>query len=152
MIMPRRYAYSYNREDYTGSFPNPEEALLEAVRNSEGLSSPPTEIYVGAISQADPQASDHAESIVNAMSRRAFIDYGDSAANYLRNLTPEQSADLELSIEQTLLGWLRKHNLMPTFVKFEGIREYPVTRPGGMPMSGPANGETREIGAAVGVE
>ena len=83
----RKFAYSYDREDYVGAYETPEDALSAAVDNSQHLSNPPTTIYVGTIVQADAQASDHAKTIINNMSQRAHVDYGDPAARYLKNVT-----------------------------------------------------------------
>ncbi|MGE5608851.1 MAG: hypothetical protein ACM359_06340 [Bacillota bacterium] len=143
----KRFAYSYDREDYTGSFSTPEDAVAAAVANAEGISSPPTEIFVGELTQADPQATDHAEQIVEAMNRRAHVDYGDAASRYLRNVTKEQVKDLDQSIAQAILGWLQRNELMPTFTKVRNIREYPVPYPGQTslrPASQPT--EVNEIG------
>ncbi len=125
-----KYAYSYDREDYTGSFDTPEEAVAEAVSRSEGLASPPTEVYVGILAEADPQTTDHAERIVDSMNRRAHVDYGDSAERYLKNVTKEQMAELDREVSKTIQAWLERNGLMPTFVKVQGIREYPIPVPG----------------------
>ena len=45
----RKFAYSYDREDYVGAYESAEEALAAAVENSQGLSNPPTTVYVGTI-------------------------------------------------------------------------------------------------------
>ena len=150
--MTRKFAYSYDREGYTGAFETPEAALAEAIENSESLTNPPTTVYVGILVEADPQAQDHAEAIVDRMSQRAHVDYGDPAARYLRNVTTAQVKELDLAIEQTILSWLKKNKLMPTFVRVEGIREYPVMLPGpGKVPSVPTN-EVQEIGVADGSE
>jgi hypothetical protein len=142
----KKYAYSYDREDYRGSFDTPEEAVAEAVREADGLACPPTEIYVGTIVEADPQATDHAERIVEAMNRRAHVDYGDAAERYLKKLTKAQVADLDKAIERAILDWLARHALTPTFVKVQGIREYPVPYPGFATASEPEASEVGEIG------
>jgi hypothetical protein len=121
-----RYAYSYDREDYMGSFATPEEAVEEARRNSEGVASPPMTIYVGEVVEADPQATDHAEQIVHAMRQRALVDIGDSARNYLKQVTPQQVKVLDEMLEQTVLAWLRRNGLMPKFVHVKRIQEYPI--------------------------
>jgi len=128
--MSARFAYSYDREDYVGAYDSAEDALAAAVANSETLSNPPTTIYVGTIVEADPQATDHAKTIVNNMSQRAHVDYGDPAARYLKNVTPAQVKELDEAMKTTILAWLQKHKLMPAFVRVEGIREYPVQFPG----------------------
>src|SRR4051812_10088038 len=126
----RKFAYSYDREDYIGAYETPEEALAAAVDSSQGLSNPPTTIYVGTIVQADPQATDHAKTIINNMSQRAHVDYGDPAARYLKNITPAQVKDLDQAIKGAIESWLQKYKLMPTFVRVEGIREFAVPFPG----------------------
>ena len=128
----RKFAYSYDREDYVGAFETAEEALGAAVENSQGLSNPPTTIFVGTIVQADPQAGDHAKTIINNMSQRAHVDYGDPAARYLKNVTPAQTKELDEALKGTIVNWLQKHKLMPTFVRVEGIREFSVPFPGSM--------------------
>jgi hypothetical protein len=141
-----KYAYSYDREDYTGSFDTPEAAFNAAVANCEGLSSPPTTIYIGTLVDPDPQATDHADRILEAMNRRAHVDYGSAAARYLRKVPPELVAELDEAIAQTILAWLRKHNLMPSFTCVRGIQEYPVRTPAGRRASASSHSEVREIG------
>ena len=128
--MTRKFAYSYDREDYVGAYETAEEALAAAVDNSQGLSNPPTTIFVGTIVQADPQAADHAKTIINNMSQRAHVDYGDPAARYLKNVTTAQAKELDEAIKVSIEGWLQKHKLTPTFVRVEGIREYAIPFPG----------------------
>ncbi len=145
--MPTKYAYSYDREDYTGTYDTPQQALQDAIRNAEGISSPPTTIYIGTIVEADPQATDHAERIIESMNRRAHVDIGDSAARYLKHVTPEQAKDLDKSIAQTIVAWLKRHNLMPTFVRIRGIQEYPVPYPGSSTMAvASGSSEVQDIG------
>src|SRR4051812_41044444 len=126
----RKFAYSYDREDYTGAYDSADDALAAAVSNSEGMSNPPTTIFVGTIVEADPQATDHAKTIINNMSQRAHVDYGDPAARYLKNVTPAQTKELDEALQVCITGWLQKHKLMPAFVRVEGIREFPIPFPG----------------------
>jgi hypothetical protein len=121
-----KYAYSYNREDYTGSYDSPERALNEAVRNAESLSNPPTEIYIGRIVTADPQADDHAAKIIEAMNRRAHVDFGEAAARYLKKVSKKQAQELDAMLEQTILQWLDRNKLMPTFSRITDVREHPI--------------------------
>jgi hypothetical protein len=144
----KRYAYSYDREDYSGSFASPEDAVAAAVNASEGLSSPPTTIYVGTVVDADPQAGDHARQIVDAMNRRAHVDYGEPAMRYLRSVTTKQVMDLDKLIEQAIRGWLQKNNLMPTFVKVTDIREYPVPYPAFIQSLRSEASEVQDIGVS----
>src|SRR5687767_314823 len=124
--MAAKFAYSFDREDYTGAYDTAEQALAAAVERSEGLSSPPTEIFVGQLVESDPQAHDHAQTLLHNMSNRAHVDFGEPARRYLKNIPGKLVRELDDALAQTLLAWLKKHNLMPTFVQVKGIREYPV--------------------------
>ena len=147
----RKFAYSYDREDYVGAYDTPEDALAAAVDNSQGLSNPPTTIYVGTIVQADAQAADHAKTIINNMSQRAHVDYGDPAARYLKNVSGAQVKELDEAIKGAIEGWLAKHKLTPTFVRVEGIREFPVTFPGPSALRGTDRvSEVQDIGVEPG--
>jgi len=147
--MGTRYAYSYDREDYIGAFDSPEQAFNAAVMRAEELSSPPTEIYVGTIVEADPQASDHAERIIESMNRRAHVEYGDSAARYLKKIPRELVQELDAAVEQTILAWLKKHNLMPTFIRVREIHERPVPFPGAGTTRRVENSEVQDLGPEV---
>jgi hypothetical protein len=121
--MNERYAYSYDREDYRGSYASPEEAFEAARMYSEGAA---TTIYVGVLVDADPQATDHAGPIIHAMRQRALVDIGDAARHYLKTVSSQQVKELDAALEQTILAWLRRNSLMPNFVRVQGIREFPV--------------------------
>jgi hypothetical protein len=129
--MANPYAYSYDREDFTGAFDTPEEAFRSAVEHSQGVSSPPTTVYIGQIQDADPQATDHAEQVIASMNQRAHVDFGRSAQKYLRNVTRAQVAELDGVLATAILGWLKQNSLMPHFCKVAAVREYPVDIPPG---------------------
>ena len=141
-----RYAYSYNREDYTGAYDTADRALDEAVRNAETMTNPPTEIYVGRIVTADPQATHHAEQIVDAMNRRAHVDFGADAARYLKKVNKKQIDELDKMLEQTILTWLDKNKLMPTFSRVTDVREHPIPFPQTGTRKPSDNGNGREVG------
>lgn len=142
--MKTKYAYSYDREDYTGSYDTPEAAFNDAVAKSEGLDSPPTTIYIGTIVEPDPQVADHAEGIIEAMNRRAHVDFGKSAADYLRRVSKDKVQQLDEALASAILDWLRKNNLMPNFVRISQVREFPVKTPAGI-RTAPTD-EVQEIG------
>jgi hypothetical protein len=144
-----KYAYSYDREDYTGSYDTPEDALADAIKRSEVLSNPPTEIYVGQIVQADPQADDHAAAVIEHMSQRAHVDFGEPARRYLKKLPRKLVKELDDALAATILDWLKRNNLMPTFVQVRGIREYPVPVPSSKVRRGKADpSEVYDLGSA----
>ena len=133
-----------------GHADTPEAAFNAAMKGAEELSSPPTEIYVGTIVEADPQAVDHAQRIVESMNRRAHVEYGDSAAKYLTNVTPEQVKELDAALAETILAWLKKHKLQPTFVQVRKIHERPVQFPGAATAKRSEEMETFDLGPESG--
>jgi hypothetical protein len=145
-VMAMKYAYSFDREDYIGAYDTTDQALNDAVRRAEELSNPPTEIYIGTIVEADPQATDHAEQIIDSMNRRAHVEYGASAARYLKNIPPQQVKELDDALAATILAWLKKHNLMPSFVRVREIHQRPVNYPGTGETPVVDQNEVQEIG------
>ena len=126
--MPARYAYSLNGENYIGAFDSREQALsaaLHAARDPSNLAQPQT-VFVARRVEADPHAAGHAKSVLREMAWQAHDEVGARAANYLNELQPEQLGELDRAIESVLYDWLRKHELLPTFFKVEGISEHPV--------------------------
>ena len=141
-----KFTYSYNREDYTGSYESAEHALDEAVRNAESMTNPPTEIYVGRIVTADPQATHHAERVIESMNRRAHVDFGEPAARYLKKVSKKQIDELDNMLQQTVLQWLDKNKLMPIFTRVTDVREHPMPFPRTNTGKPSDNGNGREVG------
>jgi hypothetical protein len=111
------YAYSYNREDFIGRFPTREAALREAIEHLPEQMDSPSDIYVGVIVDADPQATDHAERIIDSMARRAHVDIGEIAVDYLRHVTPAQKRELDDAVAAVITDWLHRHDLYPTHLR-----------------------------------
>ena len=145
-----RYVYSFDRETFTGSFPTRDAAYQAAVAKASGMENTPTEIFVGERIQADPQAAGHARAVFKEMIRRsrASAGAGEQAYSYLRNVTEQEEADLDASIERTITEWLTRHERLPTSFRVKGISEYPVPlMTGGEPMvHSPSNGEVHDLG------
>ena len=126
--MTDKFAYSYNGENYRGSFDGREEAFRRAMEYMGGLLTLPATIYVGRIVAADAHAKNLAPSVVREMASRARSRAGGPAgylaADYLSTVTPEQLRDLDASLEMSILGWLSKHGLAPTDFAVDSISEY----------------------------
>jgi hypothetical protein len=138
--MPARYAYSLNGENYSGSFAAREEALgaaLDAAADPMNLN-PPQTVFVGRRVEADPHASGHARTLLREMAWQAHDEVGAPASSYLNKLGEGAIRELDHAIEGVLSEWLRKHGLMPTYFKVEGISEHPV------PMPAPMNGQQQQ--------
>jgi hypothetical protein len=127
--MARKFTYSFDREDFVGSYNSAEEARQAAVCCAEGLSNPPTEIYIGQLGESDPQVTDHAGAVIAAMNARARGKFGEQARNYLHPVSAEQIRELDNALAETISAWLRRQNLMPTFRMVCGVREYQLLSP-----------------------
>jgi len=148
--MPARFAYSLNGENYTGTFASRDLALaaaLHAAQDPMNLA-PPQTIYVGRRAEADPHAAGHAKTILREMAWQAHDEVGASATNYLNKLSDEAIRELDLSLEQVLYDWLRKHELLPTYFKVEGISEHPVPSGPSIGMKTTGQREVNQVGQA----
>lgn len=123
-----RYAYSFDRETFTGQFATRSEALNEGIAKARQLSDPPSEIYVALKISGDPQAVGHAQSVLQKMFDRARAA-SDNAARYLQDVSEQSEAELDAMLEQTILAWLKKHDRMPSFYTVEAISEHPLPTP-----------------------
>jgi len=126
MAVKGTYAYSLDRETFTGVFATREEAFRAGCYAAERLHANLTEIYVGQRVAGDPQADLHAWELIRCMRDRARAAAGDDAAGYLGHVTAEQAKDLEGAIESAILRWLANYKLGPAFFRIEAVSEHPV--------------------------
>ena len=124
--MKGTFAYSLDRETYTGVFNTRDEAFHAGCYAAERLHANITEIYVGQRVAGDPQADLHAWELIKSMRDRARAAADDDAAGYLKNITNEQAKDLDGAIEATILRWLGNYKVGPAFFRIEAVSEHPV--------------------------
>jgi len=120
------FAYSLDRETFTGIFNTREEAFHAGCYAAERLHANITEVYVGQRVAGDPQADLHAWELIKSMRDRARAGVGDDAAGYLGHVSESQAKDLDGAIEAALLRWLTNYKLMPSFFRIEAVSEHPV--------------------------
>ena len=120
------YAYSLDRESFTGIFETRQQAFEAGIAAAERLQSNATEIYVGQRVAGDPQANLHAWELIRSMKQRARETAGDDATSYLSNITEDQFRDLDGAIEATVSRWLANYKLQPTFFRIEAVSEHPL--------------------------
>jgi len=121
------YAYSLDRESYTGVFATRDEAVRAGCAAADRLHSQVTEVYVGQRVAGDPQADLHAWEVVKSMRERARTAAGDDAMGYLAHVSSEQARDLDGALEATILRWLANHKLGPTFHRIEAVSEHAIS-------------------------
>jgi hypothetical protein len=124
--MAAQYSFSLNGEHFRGSYSTREEALADAIAAARRGADSPQSVYVGRRVLADPKASGHARMVLSNMAARAREEFGDAGSSYLTQLPKQQVESLDESLEKTILAWLERNNLTPTFFKVEAIGQYPV--------------------------
>jgi hypothetical protein len=120
------YAYSLDRETFTGVFNTREEAFHAGCYAAERLHANITEVYVGQRVGGDAQADLHAWELIKCMRDRARAAVGDDAAGYLAHVSNEQVKDLDGAVEATIQRWLANYKLGPGFFRIEAVSEHPV--------------------------
>ena len=124
--MKGTYAYSLDRESFSGVFSSRQEAFQAGVKAADRLNAQVNEIYVGQRVAGDPQADMHSWEIIKCMRDRARAMAGDQANGFLANVTEQQAADLDGAIEAVVTRWLNNYKLAPTFFRIEAISEHAV--------------------------
>jgi hypothetical protein len=140
-----------NGENYTGSYAAREEALsaaLDAATDPLNLN-PPQTLFVGRRVEADPHASGHARTVLREMAWQAHDEVGAPASNYLNKLGDETIRELDGAIERVLYDWLRRHELLPTYFRIEGISEHPVPTPTSVNGERSESDEVHQVGQIV---
>ncbi|MEO6436415.1 MAG: hypothetical protein ABIP55_11750 [Tepidisphaeraceae bacterium] len=122
--MKGTYAYSLDRESYTGIYNSREEAFRAGCVAADRLHAQLNEIYVGQRVAGDPQADLHAWEVIKSMRDRARSAAGDDATGYLKSVTAEQARDLDGAIESAILRWLANHKVGPAFHRIESVSEH----------------------------
>jgi hypothetical protein len=121
-----KFAYSFDRETFTGSYDSRNQALAAALEHARKLGDGLSTVYVAVRVPGDPQASDHAETVIKCMARRAHQHVGDAAGGYLKRINDQQEAELDDALRDAILAWLTKHELGPTFFQIKSVSEHQI--------------------------
>jgi len=106
----------------------------------------PQTIFVARRVEADPHATGHAKTILHEMAWQAHDEVGAPARNYLTQLPEAKIKDLDSAVAGVIYDWLRRHELLPTYFRVEGISEHPVPAPPSMNGKHVDAREVHEIG------
>ena len=120
------YAYSFDRDVYTGSFDTRDAALNAALERVKWLPAPITTVYTAHVTSGDPLASGHAKVVVDRMTRAARERHGDDAQGYLKVVSPKQLHELDVSLETVIKSWLARNGLGPSFNTAQNVCEHAV--------------------------
>lgn len=124
--MTGKFAYSLDRETFSGAYDSRQQALDAAMTAVKSLPETPAEgVFVGQWSEPDVQSDDHAEAVVDAM-RDRWRANGSSEEKFLEKPTEQQLADLDYELARTIRGWLAKHNLLPRPTKVRAVSQHAI--------------------------
>jgi hypothetical protein len=143
--MVGKFTYSLNGSEYTGQFDTrgaAESAAIEAARRSPAA---PATVYVGRMVGPDTMAAGHARAVLSHMTARAREQAADDGDGYLANVSKSQIEELDAALENSILGWLAKHELLPTYFRVESISEHTVPIATSKKNS-PGEGEVYDLG------
>jgi hypothetical protein len=141
------YAYSLDGQRYIGSFETREQALTVALDAAKQRENPPETVFVGRSIPVNAKASGHARMIISNMAARAREEAGDAGDDYLQQVSKPQIEELDQALENTVLGWLTKHHMLPKFFRVESISEYAVPIVPRTATSG-GNNEVHDLGVS----
>jgi hypothetical protein len=113
------YCYSYDGELYQGEFDNPLAAAAEVFEGEPHRES----VHVGESVHAPTTDYVSADWIIDDISCRASDEVGEVADDWLRSLS--KNADAKVELEKLVADFIDKHE-RPTFWKVENVRQ--VTR------------------------
>jgi hypothetical protein len=122
------FCFSLDRENFTGEFSTREEAKTAGLNAAAGSSAAVDAVYVAKRQPINPQADHHADRVVADMVERMRIKNREE--NFLEEVTEQQLADLDASLEHAIVQWLGRHQLGPA-PRLISLSEYPVTNPKG---------------------
>ena len=127
--MSAKFAYSLNGENFVGSFASREEAKSAALAKSCGMVDPPVSVFVGKMFDGDPQATGHADEVIDSIRRRVCEADGADAGRLFGRLADSQVRDLDGALARAITAWMDKNNLMPAPKKMAAISEHTVPMP-----------------------
>jgi len=140
------YSYSLDRQVWTGRFSSRKEAAEAAIARAVNEATPPETVYVGQRIEPDLRAYGHARGVIDTMRRRVREDNGDVADGFFRGVTEQQVADLDRAMEATIVDWLVRSKLEPTWVRIEAVGEYPLPMVSRAGSNGTAAREVYDLG------
>ena len=145
--MKGTYAYSLDRETFSGVFGSRDDAFKAGCLAADRLHSQVTEVYVGQRVAGDSQADLHAWEVIKSIRDRARAAVGDEAAGYMARVTAEQAKDLDGALETVINRWLANYKLAPTFFRIEAVSEHPVPTAAQV-TSPPSDDEVYDLGVS----
>jgi len=105
-----KYAYSWDDESYTGTFPSKEEAIAEAF----GEWPERVNVFVGeVVYPSAPEIFIDADTIIDAI-----INQEEYSGEYTQDwpiVSKEQKQELTDSLQRIVSEWIAKHNLQPNW-------------------------------------
>jgi hypothetical protein len=112
------YAYSFDGENYTGSFESREAAAAEAFAENPDAA----RIRTGRC--ATPARTPRAYELIEQIGEDATEGSGEWAEGYLDDVSKEAEAELQAELQEVWDRWEAKHHLAPTWYNIEDVVEH----------------------------
>ncbi len=116
--MSDKWAYSYNEQDYHGTFDSPEEATSEALDGYE-------EAWIGrCVYPESPEDYVDADLVLEHICCQD--EFSTEYAEDWPDATSDQRDELTGSLRTVIRDWIKKHDLKPLFFTVEDVRRVSV--------------------------
>src|SRR4029078_972485 len=87
-----KYAFSFDRETFRGTFNSRQEALKAALEAGAHEADSPATVYVACRAPLDPHAQGHAETLIQRMRRAVRADVGPEGEAFLKLVSDQELA------------------------------------------------------------
>ena len=122
----KKWAYSFNGEEYTGSFDSKAEAIKEARAEwgdrDTAISPMPEKLYAGIEVEPPITWCDMGENYVESMQEQ-LDEYGEWAELFDGQVTNEDIEELDKSLNAAVEKWIKDRNIKPGFFIVDAVEE-----------------------------
>lgn len=117
-----KFVWSENEEEFNNE--NEFDTIEDALENAASEVEKGETVYVGKIKKVDlyidvTKALENLQEIV-------YNQVGDVSSDYLNNVKSEQEIELQEALNEVLIKFLEKNNLMPDFYSIVDVKEYTI--------------------------
>lgn len=109
------WSIGFSEDLFGGAYETREEALAIAKQDGQPFI---------AENEPSPRASrffPDAQSVIENMQESTYDDYGESADDWLSDVTRDQRAELHEALAKAVDEWADKHGLQPTFFTVKNV-------------------------------
>ena len=118
----KKYAYSFDNEEFFGDLDSEKEAIDEAVSELDpDFVNLENTIFVGVKECYKPKID--GERVIDQLTDQAYDEAGEYSINYLDNIKDDELEELEKELTKTFNKWAKKYKYEPTFFLVKNAKE-----------------------------